>query len=349
MTSNIKTLEGIKLSEEAAAQRVSEATNQAPVAQEEEVPSVDAASASVSAVTISVVTTALNEAGNVQAFLNESVEALQGLAVSWEIIYIDDGSVDETPDLVLAYIEETGCSQIRLIRHGHSQGITAALEESIKESNGEFVCLLPADMESSPKSDIPALYNALDDNTDVVLGRRIGRDDGKSFASAVYNNLNRVLFNVDFHDANWIKIFRREKANGVHLRSEWHRFFVPILASRGCRIKEVDVVWHSRQFGKSKFGLSRFPVSLADMLAVKLIITYSTHPLLLFSWISFISFIVSLVSLMIGLSAPEGADRQWFGGVLIAAGLMVISFISLCIGACAEMLLGMKGVRDDQL
>jgi glycosyltransferase involved in cell wall biosynthesis len=285
-------------------------------------------------VEISVVTTALNEVGNVNAFLAESVEALQQLNVAWEILYIDDGSRDGTGDRVLEFAAAHNLPSIRLIRHGHSKGITAAIDESIRESRGKFVCLLPADMECSPKADIPVLYNAMDDQIDVVVGRRIGRADGKSFASAVYNYLNRRLFGIHLHDANWIKMYRRDKARGIHLRSEWHRFFIPILVSRGCRLKEVGVQWHSRKFGKSNFGLSRFPVSLADMLAVKLILSYGAHPLLCFGWITVFCGLFGIATMML---------TSGLGGYILGVSGLVLAGFSLCIGICAELLMGMKG------
>ncbi|MFT5082347.1 MAG: glycosyltransferase involved in cell wall biosynthesis [Lentisphaeria bacterium] len=298
---------------------------------------------------LSVVTSALNEVDNVLPFLEESVSALDQLAIEWEIIYIDDGSSDGTGDSVLEYAAQIETNRIRLIRHSRCQGITAAIEQSVNASRGKFVCLLPADMECSPKTDIPALYAAVDEQTDVVVGRRLGRADGKSFASGVYNRINRYLFNVHLHDANWIKLYRREKALGIYLRSEWHRFFIPILASRGCRIKEVGVTWHPRKFGKSNFGLSRFPVSLADMLAVKLLITYSTRPLLFFGWLSCIMCTLAIAALGVSLTAPEGSDHQWFGGLIVSVGAFMTAVINLSVGACAELLLGMKGIRDDDI
>jgi len=297
-------------------------------------------------VELSVVTTALNEANNVEPFLSESVEALQALGIEWEILYIDDGSTDGTGDRVLEFASENCHENIRLIRHESCRGITAAIEESIIQSKGEFVCLLPADMECSPKADIPKLYQAMDENVDVVAGRRVGRGDGKSFASGVYNYLNRWLFDVYLHDANWIKLFRRDKAIGINMRSEWHRFFIPILASRGCKMKEVDVNWQPRKHGKSNFGLSRFPVSLADMLAVKLIISYGARPLLPFIYIAFFSLLVSLISLTVGLNIPEHSPRQWGLSLGLSATAMLVSVISFSIGACAELMLGMKGTRS---
>ena len=96
-------------------------------------------------------------------------------------------------------------------------------------ARGEFVCFVPADLESSPLEDIPKMIRVLDDETDVVLGRRVGRGDGKQFASGIYNKLNAVLFGVRVKDGNWIKLVRRDCLRGIHLRNDWHPFIVPIL------------------------------------------------------------------------------------------------------------------------
>jgi len=229
---------------------------------------------------LTIATTAYNEAGNVVPFLSETWGAIQELGVTAEIIYVDDGSTDGTGDAVREFAREHPEVPVRLIPTATRRGIASALKRALALATGQHVCLIPADMESSPRADIPALYLSMDDETDVVVGCRKNRRDGKVFTSQVASLLCRWLFGVRIRDANWIKLVRREKLEGVRLYSSWHRFLIPILADRGCRMKEVVTEWHPRTYGRSKFGVWRIPRSLADMLALKAYLVCRRYPLL---------------------------------------------------------------------
>ena len=267
-------------------------------------------------VPLSIVTSAYNEVGNVIPFLTAAVEALQQLKVSAEILYVDDGSSDGTADAVSAFVETNPGVSIRLIRHAFCRGITAAIQESIEMAQGEWICFVPADMESNPAVDIPLLYNAMDGRTDVVVGCRQGRNDGKLFASRIYNAMNYWFFKIRLRDANWIRLIRHDKLLGLQLRSDWHRFVLPILGHKGCRFKEVETQWQQRSFGRSNFGLKRFPVSLTDMLTIKFLLVYGERPLLFFGWLAFLSFGVSLILFLMAFYSGSG-NYEIFGFILL--------------------------------
>lgn len=286
-------------------------------------------------VTLSIATTAYNERGNVKAFLSESLQAIETLGVEAEIVFIDDCSRDGTAEEVEAFVAQHQLNNVRLIKHQRQQGITAAIQEISETACGEFIAFLPADMESSPAQDVPALFNAMDDETDIVTGWRKGRGDGKVFASTIYNRLNRLLFNVDLHDANWVKLIRREKLAGLQLHSDWHRFFIPILVHQGCRVKEVETQWHSRNYGSSKFSLKRFPIAIADLISVKVDLMFGKRPLMLFGWVSFIAFMVSFFALGFSLICSGDAWLSW--GVFFVG--LFTSISALLIGLAVDMIL----------
>jgi glycosyltransferase involved in cell wall biosynthesis len=200
---------------------------------------------------VSVVTSALNEADNVRAFLDQVCLALKELGVSGEIIFVDDGSSDNTGQIASDYAVDHPEFPIHVIRHWRPRGLAAGITEGAALAHGHLVCFLPADLESAPAEDIPKLFHAMDAETDVVVGRRVGRGDGKRVASGVYNRLNSMLFGVKVRDGNWIKMIRGECLKGVRLRNDWHPFLVPILAHARCRIKEVDTTWYARSYGQS--------------------------------------------------------------------------------------------------
>jgi glycosyltransferase involved in cell wall biosynthesis len=291
------------------------------------------------------VTTAHNEAGNVGPFLSEVLGAVTELGVRAEVVYIDDGSTDGTGAAVLAFAREHPELPVRLIRHGSKRGISAAIVELSALARGELVFILPADLESSPASDIPALYNALDDQTDLVAGCRKNRGDGKVFTSRVGSRVMGRLFGVHLRDPNWIKLVRREKLRGLRLRSEWHRFLVPILVHRGARVKEVLTQWHPRRYGRSKFGFKRLPVALADVLALKLILKYGQRPLLPCGLAA--GFALALAALLAGLSFVVDGPRAWVLLQVLAGALVAGSFVACVAGAVAEMLLPPAGPPEE--
>ena len=220
---------------------------------------------------ISVITAAHNEAGNVAEFLLRTVRAFELLKIDGEVIFIDDGSVDGTDEAVRQFSEgPQGDFKMTLIRHDECRGLAVAILDGVRASKGNLICFLPSDLESHPDVDIPLLYNALDPLHDVVAGCRLGRDDGKSIASAIAHNGFRLLFGHRWRDANWIKLARRQVLQDLYLRDNWHSFLLPILHSRGCRIREVETEWHRRRYGRSKFGWRRFHRSIVGALGVKL-------------------------------------------------------------------------------
>ncbi len=124
---------------------------------------------------VSVVTSALNEADNVGIFLEQACRALKILDVSGEIIFVDDGSTDNTGQIAADFASDHPEVPVHIIRHWRPRGLAAGITEGAARAQGRFVCFLPADLESAPAEDIPKLFHAMDSDTDVVLGRRVGR------------------------------------------------------------------------------------------------------------------------------------------------------------------------------
>jgi len=123
----------------------------------------------------------------------------------------------------------------------------------------------------------------MDEGYDVVAGWRQGRRERKVMASGIYNLVSRLLFDVQAHDMNWIKGFRREVVESLPpLRSDWHRFLLHIAAHQGYRIGEVRTNWYPRRSGRSKYGLGRIPISLLDVLVIRFLLTFSSAPMRFF-------------------------------------------------------------------
>jgi glycosyltransferase involved in cell wall biosynthesis len=287
---------------------------------------------------VTVVTSALNEADNVTDFLEQTCRALTVLGVSGEIIFIDDGSSDNTGQLASDFATDHPEFPIHIIRHWRPRGLAAGITDGAAKARGRYVCFLPADLESSPAEDIPKLYRAMDSDTDVVLGRRVGRGDGKQIASGVYNRLNSVLFGVRVRDGNWIKMIRRECLNGVRLRNDWHPFLIPILAHSRCRIKEVDTVWYARSYGQSKFGFNRFARAASAALSVKFHLTFGTRPVLFFFGTAALMSAIGTVFLFASFFVSRRGDRLWSALQLFSVGFYIAGWISITTGLVVDIL-----------
>ncbi len=287
---------------------------------------------------ISVVIPARNEEGTVAEVVERSYQAFDKMGRSGEVLVVNDGSTDRTQ----AILEELEAAYptLRTFTHRRGRGMTAALQRMFSESRGDIVILIPADMESDPLLDVPVLVTHLEEEgLDVVAGWRQGRRDGKVFASAIYNFVMRNLAGVDVHDGNWIKAMRREVIDNLPpLRSDWHRFILMIAANLGYRIGEVKTHYQPRPTGSSKFGLSRIPISLLDVLVLKFLLTFNHSPMRFFGGLGLaglsISSLVYLFLIIIYL-ASETQKRPIF---IANSVLLLISVLLILVGFLAELI-----------
>jgi glycosyltransferase involved in cell wall biosynthesis len=232
---------------------------------------------------ISVIIPAFNEEGNVERLFERIDEGLDAAGLPGEIVFVDDGSTDGTWAEIESARERL--AHLRAFRHRRNFGLSEALNTGFRNLRGDWVIFLPADLQSDPAEDIPKMMTELRGGNDVVVGWRIGRREGKLFVSLVYNFLCRRLFGIDAHDLNWIKGFRREVIEVIHLRSDWHRYVVVLAAGKGFRVKEIRTNYYPRHSGRSKFGRRRILRGLLDLLVVKFETSFRDKPMLLFgSW-----------------------------------------------------------------
>ena len=232
---------------------------------------------------VSVIVPGYNEAGNIEKLFERIAMGLEATGLAGEAVFVDDGSTDETWEQVEA--ERARRPWVRSFRHRRNFGLSEALNTGFRNFRGDWVVFLPADLQSDPAEDIPKLLAELQAGYDIVAGCRIKRREGKVLVSMVYNFLCRRLFGIDAHDLNWIKAFRREVIETVHLRSDWHRYVVVLAAGKGFRFREVRTNYYPRHSGRSKYGRKRILRGLLDLLVVKFEMEFRDKPMLLFgSW-----------------------------------------------------------------
>ena len=281
---------------------------------------------------VSVLVPAKDEAENLPLFMELAAEAFARTPdVRYEVVVVDDGSVDQTWAVLQRLAEQY--SFLRLARHRARRGIADALRTGYLVSRGQVLVFYPADLQFKPE-DIPRLTAPiLDGNADMVTGFKEGKYE-KAFVSGIYNRLSRALFHVPVKDLNSVKAYRREIMDSLPVRPDWHRYMVVIAASQGYAIDEVPVPLYPRHAGKSKFGLSRIPVGVLDMLAVWFELRFGQKPLLLFGMLGAGLFtfgaIAGIVALGVYFAVDYGIRPIWtiiqtcliLGSVFFATGLL---------------------------
>ena len=293
---------------------------------------------------VSVVVPARNEEATIATVVERTYQAFAQLGCSGEVLVVDDGSTDHT-GAILATLR-TQYPSLRVFTRRRSRGMTAALQQMFSASSGAVVILIPADLESDPLLDLPALEAA---DLDVVAGWRQGRRDRKVLASKIYNWVMAQLAGVHVHDGNWIKAMRREVvASFPPLRSDWHRFLLMIAAHNGFRIGEVPTSYQPRLAGSSKFGWERIPKSFLDVLVLKFLLTFSEAPMRFFGGLGLAGLVGStLVFLYLLLLYVFTATQQ--RPIFLAAGIAaIVSVLLILVGFLAELIVT-QGERITQL
>jgi len=290
---------------------------------------------------ISLVIPVYNEADNLEELYQELAAAAAKLARPVEIIFVDDGSVDESWPVLKAVQKKDG--RVKLIRLRKNFGQTAALSAGFDYATGEIIITLDADLQNAP-DDIPLLVQKIEEGYDIVSGWRKNRKDkflSRRVPSAVANWLISRITQVKLHDYGCtLKAFRREVIKSIKLYGELHRFIPAIASNMGVAIAEVKVNHRPRRHGKSKYNIFRFTRVILDILTVKFLLSYSTRPLQIFGLLGLVSgifgFIISLwlsyQRLVLKISA---ANRPL---LLLGVLLIVIGFQFVTLGLLAEIM-----------
>jgi glycosyltransferase involved in cell wall biosynthesis len=246
---------------------------------------------------VSVLVPAKDEAENLPLFMEQARAAFASAPQRYEVVVIDDGSVDDTWAVLQRLTAQYPF--LKPVRHGVRRGIADALRTGYLHSRGSVLVFYPADLQYKPE-DIPRLVAPiLAGESDIVTGYKEGKYE-KAFVSGIYNRLSRSLFKVTVRDLNSVKAYRREVMDTLPNRPDWHRYMVVMAAAGGFTVSEVPVPLYPRHAGISKFGIGRIPVGLLDMLAVWFELRFAKKPLLLFGMLGAGLFVFGL---LVGLGA----------------------------------------------
>lgn len=244
---------------------------------------------------LSVVIPLYNEEESLNPLINEIKKALKQIEISYEIIFIDDGSKDNSLNLIKEICKQD--KRFKYISFQKNYGKSAALQMGFKETTGDVVVTMDADLQDDP-NEISNLLKKLEEGFDVVSGWKKKRYDPfiKKVSSKFFNLVTRIFSGIKIHDFNCgLKSYRKEVTTNLRIYGELHRY-IPVLAKwQGYKISEVIVQHQRRKYGVTKFGTSRFYKGFIDLLTVMFTTRYIRRPMHFFGFLGMLSFLVGLV------------------------------------------------------
>jgi glycosyltransferase involved in cell wall biosynthesis len=261
---------------------------------------------------VSVLVPAKDEAENLPLFMEQAAAAFADNPGRYEVVVIDDGSIDDTWSVLESLASQYGF--LRAVRHRARRGIAESLRTGYLNARGSILVFYPADLQYKPEDISRLVAPIIAGETDMVTGYKLGEYE-KAFVSGVYNKLSRSLFNVPVRDLNSVKAYRREVMEAIPARPDWHRYMIVVAAAQGFTVSEIPVPLYPRHAGKSKFGIGRIPVGVIDMIAVWFELRFGKKPLLFFGMLGAALFTVGVLAGIIALVwlavTGEGIRAVW--------------------------------------
>ncbi|WP_353929133.1 glycosyltransferase family 2 protein [Okeanomitos corallinicola TIOX110] len=291
---------------------------------------------------VSIVVPIKDELESLPLLLEAISHTLIASELSYEIICIDDGSTDGSPEFLKEQAQLRTDLKAVILRRNYGQ--TAAMSAGFNYATGKAIVTLDADLQNDP-ADIPMLLAKLNEGYDLVSGWRKNRQDGavnRLLPSKIANWLIRRTTSVYIHDYGCsLKAYRAELVADMHLYGELHRFLPALAYIEGARITELPVRHHARRFGKSKYGISRTFRVLMDLLTILFMKKFLTRPMHVFGLLGLFS-MVSGGGIGIYLTFLKFAFQADIGNrpLLILAVLLLVTGVQLfCFGLLAELLM----------
>ena len=289
----------------------------------------------------SIVIPVHNESPNLRELVREFTQVLSGAGRPYEILLIDDGSTDDSFE-ILRELQEAD-PRLRVIQFRRNFGQTAAFAAGFAHARGRYIVTADGDLQNDP-ADIPAMVATLEQQgVDIVCGWRKDRKDtfiNRRLPSIIANKLISWSTGVRLHDYGCsLKVFRTEVVKPLRLYGEMHRFIPALASEMGVRVSEQVVNHRARRFGNTKYGISRTIRVMLDLLTVKFLLSYSTRPLQVFglygvgmggvgtlicAWVAYEKY----------FTAWDG-DRTWL--LLLGILLIMAGFQLLTLGLLAEL------------
>jgi glycosyltransferase involved in cell wall biosynthesis len=303
-------------------------------------PGLDASRGANAPVEVSIVVPLYNEEESVQPMYERITEAVADMGRPYEILFVNDGSRDRTFEIAAGLASRD--PRLKVIDFRGNYGQTPAMAAGIDRARGRFIVTMDGDLQNDP-ADIPVMLDELTEDFDMVVGWRKNRQDKlitRKIPSWIANRLIGKVTGVPIKDNGCsLKIYRASVIKKVPLYSEMHRFIPAMASIAGARVREVPVRHHARQFGQSKYGLSRVYKVLLDLLAIKTITGFAQRPLVWFGLLALPFAVLSLaffIASVLPLLGDGAALSLPFAGTAVL--LAALSFFLVMGGALGELI-----------
>ncbi len=299
---------------------------------------------------ISLVIPLLNEAESLPELYRWITEVMQREGYTYEIIFLDDGSTDDSWQIISELAQKD--PNVKGIKFRRNYGKSQALNAGFKMAQGDVVITMDADLQDSPE-EIPALYEMITkDNYDLVSGWKKKRYDStlkKNLPSKLFNWAARKVSGLYLHDFNCgLKAYKNQVVKDVNVYGEMHRY-IPFLAKNEgyTRIGEKVVQHQARKYGETKFGSDRFIKGVLDLITLWFLMRFAKRPMHLFGALGILMFLIGGLAtvFILGVKAYKlyyhipthlVTDRPWF---YIALAAMILGSQFFLAGFLGEMLL----------
>ena len=300
---------------------------------------------------LSIVVPLYNEEESVKKLLASILEVTMQFDFAYEIIFVDDGSKDNTWAIIEQLKETT--PQLQAIKFRRNYGQTSAMVAGFDHAQGQIIVTMDGDLQNDP-SDIPLLLEKMEQGYDIVSGWRKNRKDhfSRVLPSRIANAIISWTTGVRLHDYGCsLKAYRSQCIKPLNAYGEMHRFLPALASMTGARITEVPVNHNARKYGVSKYGFERILKVLSDIFAMNLIIRFSSTPLKGFAF-SAIPFF--LMTLFFGILTVLSWNFQWTSGktlfffiAMALSGMAVVHLITL--GVLGELVVGTSDLSHTKL
>ena len=298
---------------------------------------------------LSIIIPLFNEEKSLSPLCSQLKSVLKSLGKSYEIIFVDDGSGDNSWS-VLEKLHATD-KDIKSIQFRKNSGKAAALSAGFKYAKGKVIITMDADLQDDP-DEIPKFIKKLNEGYDLLSGWRFKRQDpiSKTLPSKIFNYLTSRSTGVGIHDFNCgFKAYRKEVIKDVEVYGELHRYIPALAHWKGYRVGEMKVRHHPRAHGKSKYGIVRLFRGFTDLLTVMFLTRYMKKPLHLFGSIGLLLLLVGLIVnvyfVILWLLGQGGWVRPL---LLLGVLLMLIGFQVVSTGLIGEIIVSTRGKADDE-
>ena len=298
---------------------------------------------------ISIVVPLYNEEDSIRPLYAAITGAVEPLGVAFEIVFVDDGSKDATVQIADEIARAD--SRVCLVKFRRNYGQTPAMAAGIAQASGDVIITMDGDLQNDP-ADIGALLRKIDEGYDIVVGWRFDRQDklvSRKIPSRIANALIAKVTGVPIKDNGCsLKAYRASLIKKIPLYSEMHRFIPAMASIAGPKIAEIKVQHHARQFGQSKYGLSRIYKVLLDLMVIKTVASFTARPMLWFGLLSVpmligsaLAFAVTLITLL---------TTGTFSLMIAGCGVIFLSsaIILMGSGAVGELVYKLGDMREHE-